>query len=175
MSEYTSSLEEIDSGSIPLVGGKGANLGELTRAKLPVPRAFCINTLAYQRLIELNSLHTPILGVLEGLDYDDPAEITRRATKIREMIIAADTPTDIDSAIRGAYRQLESELGNDVLVSVRSSATAEDLPGMSFAGQQDTYLNIFGADKVLHHVKACWASLWTDRAISYRHKARIRA
>ena len=170
MSEYTSSLEEIDSGSIPLVGGKGANLGELTRAKLPVPRAFCINTLAYQRLIELNSLHTPILGVLEGLDYDDPAEITRRATKIREMIIAADTPADIDSAIRGAYRQLESELGNDVLVSVRSSATAEDLPGMSFAGQQDTYLNILGADKVLHHVKACWASLWTDRAISYRHK-----
>jgi pyruvate,water dikinase len=172
--EYTCTLEEIDSGSIPLVGGKGANLGELTRAKLPVPHAFCVNTLAYQRLIEVNSLLAPILSVLEGLDYDDAAEIERRAMKLREMIMAADTPDDIDSAIRNGYGQLESQLGEDVLVSVRSSATAEDLPGMSFAGQQDTYLNIHGADNVLHHVKRCWASLWTDRAVSYRHRQGFR-
>jgi pyruvate,water dikinase len=174
MGEYTCLLQEIDSGSIPLVGGKGANLGELTRAKLPVPHAFCVNTLAYQRLIEVNSLLAPILGVLEGLDYDDVAELERRAMKIREMIIAANTPADIDDAIRSAYGQLESQLGEDVLVSVRSSATAEDLPGVSFAGQQDTYLNIRGADNVLQHVKRCWASLWTDRAVSYRHRQGFR-
>ena len=170
MRRYTCTLEEIDSGSIPLVGGKGANLGELVNAKLPVPHAFCITTLAYQQLIEVNSLFAPILAALEGLDYEDPAEIKRRATAIRELIIAADTPADIDGAIRDAYRQLESQLGEDLAVSVRSSATAEDLPGMSFAGQQDTYLNIHGADAVVDHVKRCWASLWTDRAISYRHR-----
>ncbi|MBT7369487.1 MAG: phosphoenolpyruvate synthase, partial [Gammaproteobacteria bacterium] len=161
MSEYICRLEEIDSGSIPLVGGKAANLGELTREKLPVPQAFCVNTKAYQSVIEENSLRAPILSALEGLDYDDPVEIERRASKIREMIIAAGVPADIDNAVRRAYEQLESELGKDVLVSVRSSATAEDLPGMSFAGQQDTYLNIYGADQVLHHVAQCWASLWT--------------
>ncbi len=174
MNGYICRLEEIEPGNISLVGGKAANLGELTREKLPVPQAFCVNTLAYQQLIEVNSLLAPILDVLEGLDYDDPAEIERRATTIREMIIAADTPGDIDRAIRQAYGQLESELGRDVLVSVRSSATAEDLPGMSFAGQQDTYLNIHGADMVLHHVKRCWASLWTDRAVSYRHRQGFR-
>lgn len=170
MDEYTCNLEEIDSGSIMLVGGKGANLGELTRAKLPVPHAFCVTTLAYQRLIEVNSLLAPMLGVLEGLDYDDAVEIGHRATAIREMIIDADTPVEIDAAIRRAYGQLESQLGENLLVSVRSSATAEDLPGTSFAGQQDTYLNIHGVDQVLHHIKRCWASLWTDRAISYRHR-----
>ena len=170
MVEYTNALAEIDSTSIPLVGGKAANLGELTRAALPVPKAFCVNTLAYQRFIESNALLEPILGLLEGVDYDNPADIEQRARSIREMIIAADTPAEIDDAIRGAYARLESQLGADVLVSVRSSATAEDLPGMSFAGQQDTYLNIHGVDNVLRHVKRCWASLWTDRAVAYRHK-----
>jgi pyruvate,water dikinase len=172
--EYTCNLEEIDSGSIPLVGGKGANLGELARAKLPVPHAFCVNTLSYRRLIEANSLLAPILVVLEGLPYDDAAEIERRASEIREMIVAADIPAEVAGAIRDAYGQLESQLREDVRVSVRSSATAEDLPGMSFAGQHDTYLNIHGANAVLDHVKRCWASLWTDRAISYRHRQGFR-
>ena len=170
MGEYTCVLEAIDSGSIPIVGGKGALLGELTRAGLPVPRAFIVSTPAYRRHVESNSLPGPILTLLDGLDPDDVAELARRARSIRERIIAADTPGDVAGAVRTAYGQLESELGRDVQVSVRSSATAEDLPGMSFAGQQDTYLNIHGADAVLEHVKRCWASLWTDRAISYRHK-----
>ena len=170
MVEYTNTLEEINSTSISLVGGKGANLGELTRAALPVPRAFCVNTRAYQRFVAANTLLEPILDALHGIDYDDPADIEQRARSIREMITAAETPAEIDSEIRGAYAQLESQPGADVLVSVRSSATAEDLPGMSFAGQQDTYLNIVGVDNVLHHVKRCWASLWTDRAVAYRHK-----
>jgi len=171
---YTCSLEETDSGSIRLLGGKGANLGRLTRANLPVPRAFCVNTRAYQRFIETNSLLAPILGALEGLDYDDATAIDRSAVGIRQMIIAADTPADIDDAIRSAYAELASQLGEDMLVSVRSSATAEDLPGMSFAGQQDTYLNIHGVDCVLDHVKRCWASLWTDRAVSYRYRQGFR-
>jgi len=172
--EYTSSLDDVDCNSIQLVGGKAANLGELLRAKLPVPRAFCVDTSAYRRLIEANSLLEPILGTLDELDYDDASEIARRAAGIRELIIAADTPADVDDAIRSAYAKLESELEADVLVSVRSSATAEDLPGTSFAGQQDSYLNIHGADAVLDHVKRCWASLWTDRAISYRERQGFR-
>ena len=170
MGEYICFLEEIDADSIPLVGGKGANLGELVRAKLPVPMAFCVNTLAYRRLIEASSLLAPILRVLEGLDYDDAADIETRAASIREMIIAAEVPADIDAEVRSAYARLESQLGENVLVSVRSSATAEDLPGTSFAGQQDTYLNIQGAEAVINHVQRCWASLWTDRAVSYRHR-----
>jgi pyruvate,water dikinase len=168
--DYTCSLEEIDSSSLPIVGGKGANLGELARAGFPVPRAFVVSTTAYRQLIQANSLLGTILNVLEGLDYEAPVEIERRAASIREMIFAAETPTDIDEAIRAAYEELEAQLGKDVLVSVRSSATAEDLPGMSFAGQQDTYLNIHGATAVVEHVKRCWASLWTDRALSYRHR-----
>ncbi|HJP40887.1 MAG TPA: PEP/pyruvate-binding domain-containing protein, partial [Dehalococcoidia bacterium] len=170
MTKYTCFLDEVDSQDIPLVGGKGANLGELAGADLPVPQAFFVNTLAYRQLIEENSLLSPILRALEGLDYDDTAEIERRALRIRQMITEADVPAEINAAIRAAYGQLESQLDEDVLVSVRSSATAEDLPGMSFAGQQDTYLNIKGPDSVLDHVKQCWASLWTDRAIAYRHK-----
>jgi pyruvate,water dikinase len=168
--EYICSLEEIDSSSLPIVGGKGANLGELARAGFPVPQAFVVSTTAYRQLIRGNSLLGTILNALEGLDYDNALEIERRAARIRESILAAETPADIDEAIRAAYEELEARLGKDVGVSVRSSATAEDLPGMSFAGQQDTYLHIHGAAAVVEHVERCWASLWTDRALSYRHR-----
>ncbi|MFC1822887.1 PEP/pyruvate-binding domain-containing protein [Thermodesulfobacteriota bacterium] len=174
MSNYVSTLEEVGSGSVALVGGKGENLGELVRAGFPVPQAFCVNTKAYESFIERNTLLPPILRELENLDYDNPAAIGHHASRIREMITSADTPEDIVDAIRTAYSQLESRLGAEVLVSVRSSATAEDLPGMSFAGQQDTYLNIHGADALLHYVKRCWASLWTDRAVSYRYRQGFR-
>ncbi|MCP5066404.1 MAG: hypothetical protein GY946_07540 [bacterium] len=174
MGEIICGLEEIGASSIPIVGGKGANLGELARAGLPVPRAFIVSTLAYRRFIEANSLLGPILTLLEGLDYHDAAEIAHRGSGIREMILAADTPSDIDGDIRTAYGELEDRLGKNVRVSVRSSATAEDLPGMSFAGQHDTYLNIHGANALVDHVKRCWASLWTDRALSYRHQQGFR-
>ncbi len=170
MSEYTCSLDDVDAGAIPLVGGKGANLGELVRAGLPVPDAFCVTTHAYQQVIEVNSLRTPILTALEGLDFDDVSQVERCSEQIAEMIIGADPPAAIDAAIRDAYAGLESRRGKHVPVSVRSSATAEDLPGMSFAGQQETYLHIQGADAVAEHVKRCWASLFTARAISYRNR-----
>jgi pyruvate,water dikinase len=167
---YTAFLKDIDSGSIPLVGGKGANLGELTRAGLPVPKAFCVTTEAYRAFIDANGLQQPILRALEGVDYDDVIALERAASGIRDRIVAGTMPGDLQAAIRQAYAALEAELGAGLSVSVRSSATAEDLPGTSFAGQQDTYLHISGAEAVLEHVKRCWASLWTDRAISYRHR-----
>lgn len=170
MMNYTCWFDTINSASIALVGGKGANLGELTSAQIPVPRGFCVTTLAYQQLIQSNLLQARIVEALDGLDHDDASDIACRAQSIRDMIMTAQVPTEIAAAISEGYAQLESALGQNVPVSVRSSATAEDLPGMSFAGQQDTYLNISGAAEVLHHVKRCWASLWTDRAIAYRHK-----
>ena len=170
MTNYAVNLEEISSGSIGLLGGKAANLGELIDAGLPVPKAFCVTTDAYKDFIDANSLSSEIFKELEELDYEDVADIEKRAASIRSMITSALMPSDTRSAIQELYAKLESELGADVSVSVRSSATAEDLPGTSFAGQQDTYLGIQGVDAVLDHVQHCWASLWTDRAIAYRHK-----
>lgn len=170
MQKFTCTLEEVGAGDLALVGGKGANLGELVSAGLPVPRAFCVTTRAYSEFLEGSGLVAEILATLEGLDYDSLADIESRALTIRERIVAAPVPTEIEQAVLAAYGQLQAELGAGVLVSVRSSATAEDLPGMSFAGQQDTYLNIGGDEQVLAHVKRCWASLWTDRAIAYRHR-----
>ncbi len=175
MQELTCTLDEVDASSLALVGGKGANLGELVRAGMPVPRAFCITTAAYRAFLEASSLLGEIVRLLDGLDYEAPVEIERRAASIRGLLIRAPVPAPIEQAISTAYAQLEAELGPSVLVSVRSSATAEDLPGMSFAGQQDTYLNVGGVESVLEHAKRCWASLWTDRAIAYRHRQGFRA
>jgi len=170
MHMFTCTLEEVGSGDLPLVGGKGANLGELVRAGLPVPRAFCVTTEAYRAFLDASGLIAEILDTLDGLDYESPTDIDARARLIRERILAAPVADGIEQAVLAAYGHLEDELGPGVLVSVRSSATAEDLPGMSFAGQQDTYLNVAGSKQVLAHVKSCWASLWTDRAIAYRHR-----
>ena len=131
MGKYTCILEEVDCGSIPLVGGKGANLGELTRAQLPVPHAFCVTTAAYRRFIDANSLLAPILSVLEGLDYDDAAEIERRGSRIREMIVSADTPGDVEDAIRTAGKAV---ISTTLKVSCfarlrRSDDTAAGCPG----------------------------------------------
>jgi len=167
---FTCTLEQIGAGDLPVVGGKGANLGELVAAGLPVPTAFCVTTEAYRAFIAERGLGAELIASLDGLDYESHADIDARARAIRDRIVAAPVAEEIERAVLAAYRVLESELGEGVLVSVRSSATAEDLPGMSFAGQQDTYLNVGGGDAVLEHVKRCWASLWTDRAIAYRYR-----
>ena len=167
---FTCTLDQIGAGDLPLVGGKGANLGELVAAGLPVPNAFCVTTEAYGAFIAERGLAGELIASLDGLDYESHADIEARARAIRDRIVAAPVAEEIERAVLNAYGLLESELGTGVLVSVRSSATAEDLPGMSFAGQQDTYLNVGGGEDVLEHVKRCWASLWTDRAIAYRHR-----
>lgn len=166
----TCTLSEIDARDLNLVGGKGANLGELTGAGIPVPPAFVVTTVAYQRFIAEAGLADPIGRLLEAIDHDEPATVESRAADIRRVIDAAGMPEAIASSIAAAYADLARSTGDEEpAVSVRSSATAEDLPGASFAGQQDTYLHIVGSAAVVAAVKRCWASLWTARAISYRH------
>ncbi|GAA4836815.1 PEP/pyruvate-binding domain-containing protein [Saccharopolyspora rosea] len=137
-----------------LVGGKAANLGELVRAGMPVPPGFCVTTDAYDEVCRART--ADLVDLLPG----DPG----RAAEIRARIAAAEPPPELASAITAAY----AALGENAPVAVRSSATAEDLPHASFAGQQDTYLNVVGADAVLDAVRHCWSSLWTDRAVAYR-------
>ncbi len=161
-------LDEVSADDLALVGGKGANLGELVAAGIPVPEAFCVTTTAYRRHLAENGLDAVIAGLLDGIDYEDTASVEQHATAIRAAIMAAPTPLDIEQQIAAAYQAVTTRHLHDVPVSVRSSATAEDLPGTSFAGQQDTYLHITGQAGVIDAVKRCWASLWTGRAIAYR-------
>src|SRR5947207_14069721 len=138
-------LAEIDRGAVALAGGKGANLGDLARAGFPVPNGFVLTTHAY-------ALAAKAAGV-------DPARPAEAAERLR----AAPMPDAIANAARKAYAALDAGR-----VAVRSSATAEDLPGASFAGQQDTYLDIAGVDSLLEAIRRCWASLWNERAVAYR-------
>ncbi len=157
-------LDQVDARSLALVGGKGANLGELVAAGVPVPRAFCVTTAAYRRTLDDNRLWPPIADLLATIDYRDPAAIEATASSIRQVLLGAPMPDDVEAAVVAAVGHLDAPS-----VSVRSSATAEDLPGASFAGQQDTYLHVSGVAAVVDAVKRCWASLWTGRAVAYRH------
>ena len=153
---------------LALVGGKAANLGELTNAKFPVPPGFCVTTPAYALVAADAGLQSVLdtHATSQAGEGGDAQRLTDMAQAARNCILAATIPTEIADAITGAYGVLGS--GEPIPVAVRSSATAEDLPFASFAGQQDTYLNIVGVEAVLDAVRRCWASLWTDRAVSYR-------
>ncbi|HEY4387012.1 MAG TPA: PEP/pyruvate-binding domain-containing protein, partial [Ktedonobacteraceae bacterium] len=146
---------------LALAGGKGANLGELVGANLPVPDGFCVTTIAYAHAAEQAGLDD-LLATLTS-EIISPALLEKA---VRERLLSTSIPSEIATAITEAYEKLGD--GKALPVAVRSSATAEDLPGASFAGQQETYLNIVGAEAVLDAVQRCWASLWTERAISYR-------
>jgi rifampicin phosphotransferase len=148
--------------ALALVGGKGANLGELTGAGLPVPPGFCVTTVAY----EIVASEAGLEAMLDTHSTGDSVDSGHLAEAARNCLLAAPMPARIAEAITEAYRVLGA--GEPISVAVRSSATAEDLPFASFAGQQDTYLNIVGIEAVLDAVRRCWASLWTDRAVSYR-------
>jgi rifampicin phosphotransferase len=170
MEPFIRTLSEVNAESLAEVGGKGANLGELVAAGVPVPVAFCVTTEAYRRFLSDNELMPRITAALAPIDYEDPSSVEAAAAGIRDLFGAARIPAAVAAAITDAYGALESTQGPGVSVSVRSSATAEDLPGMSFAGQQDTYLYIAGPAAVMDAVRRCWASLWTGRAVSYRHQ-----
>ena len=150
---------------LALVGGKAANLGELTGAQLPVPPGFCVTTTAYAQVAEEADLQSVLDKYPAGED-GEAQRLANMAQAARTRLLAATMPREIADAITEAYGVLGA--GEPIPVAVRSSATAEDLPFASFAGQQDTYLNIVGVDAVLDAVLRCWASLWTDRAVSYR-------
>jgi pyruvate,water dikinase len=153
----------IDRSALAAAGGKASNLGELVRAGFPVPDGFCVTTAAYD-LVAADAGLEPTLAALAGTQPEDTARLAELATEARSHLSDASVPDVLGRAIAEAY----GELGDGEPVAVRSSATAEDLPQASFAGQQDTYLNVVGVESVLDAVRSCWASLWTDRAVSYR-------
>ncbi|QTM98401.1 phosphoenolpyruvate synthase [Sediminibacillus dalangtanensis] len=168
---YIRWFKEIRKGDIPLVGGKGANLGELTNGGIKVPPGFCVTAEAYSDFVKERNLDKQILEEVKQLDMENNAQLQSASALIRELILQTDILKAIEEEIREAYATFQSNLQvDDLFVAVRSSATAEDLPEASFAGQQDTYLEIKGISEVIRHVKKCWASLWTARAIYYREK-----
>ncbi|HJT56308.1 MAG TPA: PEP/pyruvate-binding domain-containing protein [Ktedonobacteraceae bacterium] len=158
-------FQEIDASMLTQVGGKAANLGELTHAGLSVPPGFCVTTTAYALAASKAGLE-PILEQLASTRSDERAQLESCAATARSKLLAIAIPDEIAEAITQVYQVFAS--GVPIPVAVRSSATAEDLPFASFAGQQETYLNIVGIEAVLDAVRRCWASLWTDRAVSYR-------
>lgn len=152
-------LAAVDPSLLPLVGGKAANLGELIRAGFPVPAGFCVSTEAYGHVATSTTID------FDALEKASGEALHREARRAREALLAVPIPPAIAEAVVAAY----ARLGGDVPVAVRSSATAEDLPYASFAGQQDTYLHVVGPAAVLDAVRRCWSSLWTERAVAYRN------
>ncbi|WP_038060135.1 phosphoenolpyruvate synthase [Thermodesulfobacterium commune] len=165
-------FDQISKDDVPLVGGKNASLGEmyskLTEKGIKVPYGFAVTAEAYRYFIKENHLDDKIKEILKGLDTHDVLDLQKRGKKIRTLLLKAKMPEKLETAIRDAYAELEKRYGKNTDVAVRSSATAEDLPDASFAGQQETFLNIRGVDNVVKYVQKCFASLFTDRAISYR-------
>ncbi len=158
-------FNEVTQKDVPMVGGKGANLGEMTKARIPVPPGFIVTVTAYFNFLQEAKLTDKIRSLLEPLDPDDSKKLQQGATEIKQMILNATMPPDIAMEIKEAYIKMGGGL-----VAVRSSATAEDLPEASFAGQQRTFLNVQGEDEVVDAVQGCWASLFEPRAIFYREQ-----
>lgn len=165
-------FKQIDKNDIPLVGGKGANLGEMTQAGFPVPNGFAVTVEGYDRFLEENELQKYLYDVLHDTDVKNPESLENASRKIQNKIISSRMPDLVAHETLNGYRKLSGRF-KKALVAVRSSATAEDLPGASFAGQQATYLNVRGDANLLENVKACWASLFTARAIFYREENKI--
>lgn len=166
MDKYVLSFTKIDKSHLSEVGGKGANLGEMTKAGMPVPQGFCVTTAAYRAFIRTSVLMDQLFIQLDHIKHDDLEQIHVHGQQIRDHLISLTIPQDIQDAIL----EMWTVNGQSKAYAVRSSATAEDLPSASFAGQQDTYLNICGLESLLAAIQRCWASLFTDRAISYRTK-----
>jgi pyruvate, water dikinase len=170
---YVLWFDELRRADVALVGGKSSSLGELTSAtKVPVPYGYATTAHAYRYFMDVTGENKKIHEMLENLDdVEDSVELHEVCTKIRQSIMDAEMPADLADAIGDAYEELAKKVGEtDPFVAVRSSATAEDLPDASFAGQQDTYLNVHGRDEVIRKVKECYASTFTDRAVYYRAK-----
>jgi len=187
-------FEEVGKTDVGLVGGKGANLGEMTRAKLPIPYGFVVTSHAYFHFIKSNRLEKKIEGFLNLINFENSTELHQASKHIQDLIMKAHIPDSLVNEILVYYDNLTAKedgyfkknpnifkkalkrvrhLYNPPVVAVRSSATAEDLPTASFAGQQETYLNVKGEIHLLDYIKRCWASLFTPRAIYYRHEQKF--
>jgi pyruvate,water dikinase len=172
-SPYIKFFSEVNMKDVAVVGGKNASLGEmyqnLVKHGVRVPGGFAVTADGYWRLLDASGLRPKIAEALRGLDTKDVEDLARRGSAVRQLILGANVPDDLKDAVAAAYRQMTEEYGgHEPDVAVRSSATAEDLPGASFAGQQETYLNIRGEYALVDAVKRCCASLFTNRAIAYR-------
>ncbi len=165
-------FKELTNDDVALVGGKNASLGEmyreLTKKGINIPNGFAVTAYAYRDFMESTGTMDKIKKALKDLDTSNMRNLREKGSKVRRLIVDADFPEDLNEAIRKSYKQMETKYGKDCDVAVRSSATAEDLPDASFAGQQETYLNIRGEHDLLEACKKCFASLFTNRAISYR-------
>ena len=172
MQEFVKWFEDLTIGDVPSVGGKNASLGEMIRnlgqKGVRVPSGFAITAYAYKYMIEKAGIDIKIKEILKGLNTHDVTDLGVRGQKIRDLIKNTPIPLELEEEIRRHYREMEFRYGENVDVAVRSSATAEDLPDASFAGQQETYLNVCGEDELIEKVRDCFASLFTNRAISYR-------
>jgi len=172
MQEFVKWFEDLAIGDVPSVGGKNASLGEMIRnlgqKGVRVPSGFAITAYAYKYMIENAGIDNKIKEILKDLNTHDVTDLATRGKKIRDLIKNTPIPKELEEDIRRHYREMEFRYGENVDVAVRSSATAEDLPDASFAGQQETYLNIRGEDELIEKVRDCFASLFTNRAISYR-------
>ncbi|ENQ3076900.1 phosphoenolpyruvate synthase [Bacillus cereus] len=165
MSSLVLGFQEMEKTQLLLVGGKGLNLGELSKIKgIQVPEGFCVTTVGYQKAMEQNETYHALLDQLTILKLEDRDQIGEISREIRKVIMEVEIPSDVVKAVTHYL----SQFGDEHAYAVRSSATAEDLPFASFAGQQDTYLNIIGKEAIMQHISKCWASLFTDRAVIYR-------
>src|SRR3989344_1175516 len=188
MEKYVVWFEEVDKSDVGVVGGKGANLGEMTKAGFPVPYGFVVTSAAYFYLLKFNNLQKDIATMLSFVNFENPKELEQTSVSIKRLIKYAQVPKDLVHNIPSHYLHLSEKEAKiykqstvaqvthhigasfkEPLVAVRSSATAEDLPDASFAGQQETFINVKGENNLIDRVRACWASLFTERAMYYRH------
>ncbi|HHD83472.1 MAG TPA: phosphoenolpyruvate synthase, partial [Campylobacteraceae bacterium] len=170
---YIKWFKELGIEDVDEVGGKNASLGEmyrnLTDEGVRVPDGFAVTATAYRHVLEANGAWEKLHEELDGLDYDDVKALQKHGAACREIIYNCEIPDDLKSAILEGYAGLKKEYGDDVSLAVRSSATAEDSPEASFAGQNDTYLNVEGEEALLDAYKRCLASNFTDRSLRYKH------
>ncbi len=168
---YVKKFEELSKSDIGIAGGKGANLGELTQAGIPVPPGFVVTAQAYKYFMDEAGINDQVMEILDAIDINDTKALQVAAEEIKTIIIESPIPDDLVLFIREYYNELCQRVGeDDTDVAIRSSATAEDLPEASFAGQQDTFLHVSGDDEVIEYIRKCWASLFEARAIFYREE-----
>ena len=168
---YVQKFEDLNKSDIGIAGGKGANLGELTQAGIPVPPGFVVTAETYEKFMEDSGINDKVLDILDQIDINDTKALQSAAEEIKSIIIETPIPDDMVMFIKEAYNQLCQRVGeDDTDVAIRSSATAEDLPEASFAGQQDTFLHVSGDEEVIEYIRKCWASLFEARAIFYREE-----
>lgn len=170
--KYIRFFKDLGMNDVPLVGGKTASIGEMYRQLVPqgvkVPNGFGITAEAYRYIVDKANAWDALHKALDGIDANNMADLANRGRQARAIVYGATIPNDLRQEILGAYEALQDEYGHDLSLAVRSSATAEDLPNVSFAGQHESYLNIYGDELLIDSCKRCFASLFTDRAIHYR-------